>query len=388
MGRRPRGDGSVFYDAARKCWVGVLDIGRDQETGRRRRRKVSGETITACRDELDKLRDEYRKTGTVGRRDVTVGSVVRELLASPPPSWKSEITIETNANHAGRIIEGLGSVRLAKLTPVQVEAFLRRMARDGYATATISATKGILKKAIRRAERDGLVGRNVAELADTPAGTFRASRSMTLEQIRGLFALKLTGWWRAYLMTGILCGLRPGELLGLTWDDVDFAAGEIRVRNCLKAMRDTTGHRVLQLEELKTERSRRTLALPAKAAEALKALKASQAAGRLRAGRYYDGRGVVFCGSAGQPLWQSHVNEQFKKICGRAGLGSGWHPHEQRHTFVSVLSDAGIDIEAIADAAGHVNSNVTRTVYRHQIADKVTRAAVAMDDIFGKAAGS
>jgi IS30 family transposase len=52
---------------------------------------------------------------------------------------------------------------------------------------------------------------------------------------------------------------------------------------------------------------------------------------------------------------------------------------------VSVLSDAGVDIDAIADAAGHVNSSVTREVYRHQIADKVSRAAAAMDQIFGSA---
>jgi site-specific recombinase XerC len=104
--------------------------------------------------------------------------------------------------------------------------------------------------------------------------------------------------------------------------------------------------------------------------------------------RHYDSRGIVFCSDAGRPRWQSDVNKQFKQVCKRAGMGSDWHCHEQRHSFVSVLSDAGVDIEAIADAAGHVDSNVTRTVYRHQIADKVTRAAAIMDDIFGKVSGS
>ena len=145
------------------------------------------------------------------------------------------------------------------------------------------------------------------------------------------------------------------------WDDVDFAAGVIRVRHCLKAVPGPDGHGVLQLEDLKTERSRRTLALPAKAAEALRALRAAQAAGKLRLGRHYADRGIVFCGDAGQPLWQSRCpGRGFKRVCGRAGIGSDWHPHEQRHTFVSVLWDAGIDIEEIADAAGHINSNVTR----------------------------
>src|SRR5579875_3403187 len=65
MGRRAKGDGSVFYDAARARWVGVVDVGRDPQTGRRRRRKVSAPTKSEAREKLDELRDEQRRTGTV-----------------------------------------------------------------------------------------------------------------------------------------------------------------------------------------------------------------------------------------------------------------------------------------------------------------------------------
>ena len=232
MSRRPRGDGSVFYDAARGCWVGSLDIGRNPDTGRRRRRKVSAATKTECRELLAAMREDFRKSGTVGRRDVTVESTVRGLLASPPATWTAPGTFQVNRDLADRIIRELGKTRLAKLTPGDVETrLLGRMVAEGLSTSSIAAAKGLLARAIRRAQRDSLIGRNVAELADTPRGTRTASRAMTLEQIRQLFASELTAWWRAYLMTGILCGLRPGELTGLTWDDVDFAAGVIRVRH-------------------------------------------------------------------------------------------------------------------------------------------------------------
>ena len=75
---------AVFYDAARGRWVGVIDLGRDPETRRRVRRKVSAPTSDECRDKLDELREEKRKTGTVARRDVTVGQVVDDWLANPP----------------------------------------------------------------------------------------------------------------------------------------------------------------------------------------------------------------------------------------------------------------------------------------------------------------
>jgi integrase len=314
--------------------------------------------------------------------------VVRDLLDNPPPEWRAPSTIQVNTDLCERIIAGLGKTRLAKLTPGDVERFLNGMAREGMSARAIGGAKGLLVRAIRRAQRDGKVGQNVAALADTPRGTRKESDAMTLEQIRALFTSGPDPWWRAYLMTGILCGLRPGELAGLTWDDVDFAAGMLRVRHSLKEVpvKDPApGQRkaILRLEALKTERSRRTLQLPVRVADALRALRAVQAADRLRLGRHYGEMNLVFCTGAGQPRRRQDIAKGFKRACARAGLGSDWHPHEQRHTFVSVLSDAGVDIELIADAAGHVNSNVTRTVYRHQIADKVTRAATTMDQVFG-----
>ncbi len=89
----------------------------------------------------------------------------------------------------------------------------------------------------------------------------------------------------------------------------------------------------------------------------------------------------MFAGEHDGPRWPQDVRRQFGKLCQRAGLGAGWHPRETRHTRVSVLSDPGVDIEDISDAAGHVTSAVTQNVYRHQLADKLTKAPAAMDRI-------
>ena len=75
---------------------------------------------------------------------------------------------------------------------------------------------------------------------------------------------------------------------------------------------------------------------------------------------------------------RQRVHKRFREVLGAAGLGTDWQPRETRHTFVSIASDSGASIEDIADAAGHVNANVTRAVYRHQISDTVTRAPAAI----------
>lgn len=387
--RSRKGGGTVFWDEDRGCYTGQLS--HYDAAGKRRRPKVHAATKAECWDRLDELRAELKKAGSVAPRDLTVADVISDLLAHPPTSWKSPITLINKKNQAVRITSALGKVKVARLTVTQVERFLEDAAAEGLSADTLRRLRWMLQLAIRRAERDGKAARNVAALAEVPAGPRRQSKSMNLEQIRALLGLDLTAWWRAYITVALMCGLRPGELLGLRWEDVDFKAGVIRVRKCLKALPDpVTGKRALVLETLKTERSRRTIRMPRQVVAVLLALRKEQAAARLKLGALYDVRGlaIVFGDGAGAPKWPQDVWKHFNTLCRRAGIGEHWTPREQRHSFVSVLSDAGVDIEQIADAVGHVNSTITKAVYRHQIADEVTSAATAMDAIFGDARGS
>lgn len=390
MGRRAPGDGSVFYDAARGRWVGLVDLGRDPETRRRVRRKVTALTRDEMRAKLDELREEKRKTGTVSRRDVTVRQVVDGWLASPPPSVRSQITRECHRHAALRLPDPLLRTPLVRLTPGQVEAALAGLVRQGYATQSIRMSRSVLARAIRRAQRDGLVARNAAELADCPRGTVRESRSMTVAQVEALLSASagMSPWLRAYVYTGIMCGLRPGEMLGLRWEDVDLEERVIRVRKSVKLITPPGGTKRPAVEDLKTERSKRTMVMPAAVSSMLAALRRDQAAVRLRAGAAYTDHGLVFPAGDGRPCWPEVARSRFQALCKRAGLGDDWHPHEQRHTFVSVLSDAGVDIDRIADAAGHINSNVTKTVYRHVLADKLATAAAVMDATFRASGGA
>jgi integrase len=387
--RGRRGSGTVFYDTDRKCYVGQASYTDD--AGKRHRPKVFAETAEACQDKLDALRGELKTTGSVAPKDLTVKHVMNDLLAHPPSKWKSPLTIRGNKDRAQHVIDGLGKVKLARLTVAQVERFLDGLAAEGFSSDMIIRCRALLRLAIRRAERDGKIGRNVAALADPPSGSRRKSRAMTLAQVNALLAVKLNLFWRAYIVVGLMCGLRPGELLGLRWEDVDFDAGVIRVRKCLKALPDPkAGKRRLVLDDLKTEQSKRTIQMPRAVAVALISLRKDQARWKLKLGAAYDvrGMGLVFTDRAGAPRWPGDVRRYLQLLCERAGIGKAWTPRELRHTFVSVLSDSGVDIEKIAEAAGHVNSTITKTVYRHVIADKVTVAATAMDSIFGEASGS
>ena len=119
-------------------------------------------------------------------------------------------------------------------------------------------------------------------------------------------------------------------------------------------------------------------------ADALTALHKRQADDRLVAGAAWRDYGLVFCTSVGTPLSAANVRRSFRAITKAAKIGENWTPRELRHSFVSIMSDNGVPLEAIADLVGHKNSTVTARVYRHQLRPVITQGAEAMDAIFSQ----
>jgi integrase len=135
--------------------------------------------------------------------------------------------------------------------------------------------------------------------------------------------------------------------------------------------------------ETKTERSRRTLALPAAAVEALRAWVGSQARERRAAGDGWQDTGLVFTSHLGAALDAGNVRKMFKRICTETGIGDGWTPRELRTTFVSLMSHQGVAIEEIARLVGHATTRTTEIVYRRELRPVITTGAEIMDELFG-----
>jgi hypothetical protein len=119
--------------------------------------------------------------------------------------------------------------------------------------------------------------------------------------------------------------------------------------------------------ETKTERSRRTLALPTAAVQALRAWSGSQAGEQLAAGQGWQDTGLVFTNHLGAALDAGNVRKMFKRICAETGIGDGWTPRELRTTFVSLMSHQGVAIEEIARLVGHATTRTTEIVYRREL---------------------
>jgi integrase len=121
--------------------------------------------------------------------------------------------------------------------------------------------------------------------------------------------------------------------------------------------------------DTKTKKSKRTLALPAWCVEALRKQRAQQAADRLVAGANWQETGLVFTTRVGTEIDAANMRRDFRRALALVpGIDpEEWTPRELRHSFVSVLSDGGVPLEAISQLVGHSGTAVTELVYRHQL---------------------
>jgi len=108
----------------------------------------------------------------------------------------------------------------------------------------------------------------------------------------------------------------------------------------------------------------------------------SEAMAVLSMSRWQD-NDLVFPSRVGTPWDASHVRREFRKVVEAAGLDPwAWIPRELRHSFVSLMSDAGVPVEQIARLVGHSGTATTEAVYRKQIRPVLIEGAGAMDRIF------
>ncbi|MGJ6965930.1 site-specific integrase [Streptosporangium sp. G11] len=133
----------------------------------------------------------------------------------------------------------------------------------------------------------------------------------------------------------------------------------------------------------KTRKSRRTPAMPRRCADALKLHRERQDVAKRATGDGGQDNNLVFASKVGTELDAHNVRRSFRAVLKKAGLNEReWTPREQRHSFVSLLSDSGIPLENISRLVGHRNTSVTETVYRKQFRPMLLEGAEAMDRIF------
>jgi integrase len=304
-GKRGHNEGGIYKRAEDDRWVGSLSIG--YAGGKRQRRYVYGKTRREVQDKLAALRRAHEDGLPVGPEKLTMGAYLQQWLEN---SARPTIRPKTYASYAEilrlYIMPDLGHIPLTKLRPPELQAWMNKRLASGLSPRTVQYAHAVLRRALNQAQKWGMVPRNVASLVSPPRIRRPEAKFLTSEQAQ-VFLESVRGHRLEGLFTvSTLLGLRPGEALGLHWRDVDLEAGRLTVRVAL--------HRIegrLQIDELKTARSRRSIPLPGVAITALRAHRTRQLEERLAAGEHWEEHGLVFTSATGRPMVEEAVARHF-----------------------------------------------------------------------------
>ncbi|ALQ31235.1 hypothetical protein AA310_05740 [Arthrobacter sp. YC-RL1] len=194
---------------------------------------------------------------------------------------------------------------------------------------------------------------------------FEQSETGLTDEVLGELLAVLPAPFDTAARLGAATGLRPGELIGLRKQDINFRTGHINLR----VQDASTSRSNIKTGPLKTRYSVRNIKFGPKAAELLRGLCAS-------AGRH----GRLFH-SAGEPLLRNHFQVAWKNAREHVQeIGPGWH--QLRHYHASALISKGFSPVAVAARLGHKDANETLRTYAHMWFGDDDRLAEVSEELF------
>jgi integrase len=411
MAKRANGEGTITKRADGRYAAAAYVLKPD---GTRTRKWVYGKTRTEVADKLTEMQEKTRQGIPAVTSNMPLGKYLDYWLTTVAPERFKPSTLGSYAPITRvYIVPALGRKPLNRLTPADVRRFLAgfktgcmccargldakrpeekreccavgRCCKRLPSARTVQYAHAVLRSALQNAVREELLARNVARLVERPAVPHKEVQPLTGPEARRLLRAardhRLYPLWHLLISTG----LRRGEVLALTWDDIDLETRQLRVRRNLQRV---NGHLIFGTP--KTARSRRTIALPTSCVARLRQHQERQAQVRADAGADWcplddQPERLVFTSLTGTPLDPRNLNRSLAALCKRANLRPV-RVHDLRHTAASLMLAEGVAVRTIMETLGHSTITMTLDTYAHLTETTLRDAADRMDGVLGSLA--
>ncbi|WUR84514.1 site-specific integrase [Streptomyces phaeochromogenes] len=370
----------------------VVDAGND-ENGKRVQITITRDTKTQVKNERDRI-SHQRATGTlILPSKITVGEWLDQWLEYKKRDVE-ETTIRTYRLALVHVRDRIGHVRLQELSEDQVKDCIddivakgRRRGGEAGTRLAVSTAEGVLTR-LREALKRAVVRKLIAE---SPAQFVRVSladrktdkrerprvKPWTAAEVKRFIAGIERDRLHAPLLLSLM-GLRPAEVVGIRWMDVDLKLATLETANT----RTMIGNAKVLEKDTKTEAGERVLPLPGPVLEALKKFRAAQARERLAAGEGWTESGYVVVDQLGVPRNTRHLREHAYRLMTELEMRRV-RLYDARHSCLSYLAVNGVPDVILARWAGHVNASFTKRKYVTVDVEDMRAAAKAWDGFHG-----
>ena len=299
-------------------------------------------------------------------------------------------TVERYHELAAYILPHIGHVRLQDLTALALERVFNRLKDSGGRDRKTKAARPLSAKTVRHiaslvhaamdaAIRWKLIKSNPVDGVVLPKVHKREAPSLDHEQLERFTKAAKENHIYEFVLLDAATGCRRGELLALTWTDVDFNLRLIRVSKSLEQTKAG-----LRVKSTKTEETRE-IPLPVIAIEVLRSLRVVQAENRrLLAGDYRDDLNLVFSTVEGDHLKPDSLTAKICLVAAKAGM-RGISQKALRHAYGSFLLSEGMPLTAVSKLLGHSDIYTTAKIYSHSLSKDTERAGDMFDATAKKA---
>lgn len=362
-----RGDKEYTYFEAR------VTTGRDPGTGKQIQRSFTGKSQKEVAQKLKAAMAAVDAGTYMAPSRLTVGEWLDIWQRDYLGNVKQNTVRVYMVNIRRHIKPALGAIKLESLCPHMVQGFINGL--EGLSPASVRLVYKVLHQALEKAVELAYIQKNPANGCVLPKAEQKEIRPLEDKQMAALLGAAKGTSLENLIMVALFTGCRLSELLGLTWDVVDFKKGIVTINKQL-ARKD---HRKGELFISPKNGKARTLMPAASVLAVLKAQKREQAEKQLKAGPMWDNvYKLVFSNEIGGPLEQYRVEREFKTILSAAGL-SGVRFHDLRHTYAVNAIRAGDDIKSIQSNLGHSSAAFTLDRYGHFTEDLKRASAERME---------
>ena len=339
-----------------------------------------GRTKAIVKDKLAEKRAEIAQGTSITETDLTVEQWGWEWMKTFKAGKVKHSTLDNyESDFRLHVVPYIGNVKLKGLTTLMVQRVYILLEKEGLSPKSIRNVHGMLHGMLDKAMKMDLIRKNVSKNCELPHIQQHEMHPLTKEEM-GMF-MNLAKDDEYYLMMrfDFFTGLRESELIGLTWDCVDFEKHTLRVYRQFVRIASGPDKGKMMYTPLKNGKER-TITLTTTAMAVLQEAKRKQSEQRLRAGSSWHNEYNMIFTRNGMFVRFKTLYVHFKAIVKRMGR-PGVRFHDVRHTYATLSLQSHVDPKTLSEALGHATVAFTLDVYGHSNADMRQQAAEQLEQL-------
>lgn len=338
-------------------------------------------------EEKSKLENSF----AVDRREITLYEWFEEWF-----SLYKEPYIKSTSSHALRIKfrntfgKLIGSNKLKNIINVDIQYAINHLRDEGRGASSIKEVLSLITQCMEVAKQNGIISSNPCfDMKVDWKPNLEPRQALSVDVQRRFLEIADKTWYKEFFRTLFLTGMRPGEIAGLQWNDIDWANGYLNIERSLDTVYEE-GKRIHKYGPVKTMNSYRKIPFMSDLEMILKEQQRKQNELKKEMGARYrckeEFSNIVFTTSLGSVMGKDMagkqcriINEEMNLIEKIAAEKEGREPvlmktitpYMIRHTFATRCFESGMDTKVVQQLMGHAHYSTTMDIYVHVMGDKL-----------------